>query len=56
MDKLIAQNIEIIKKFNILNNKIKNIENLILEFIESKKEEISEVLIMVISIAESFVW
>lgn len=55
IDKLITQNAELIKKINVLNNKIDNIEKLISEFIENKKEEITEVFIMVILITKPFV-
>lgn len=54
IDKLIMQNSELIKKLNIVNNKIENIEKLISEFIENKKEEISEVFVAVILNYETF--
>ena len=54
INKLIIQNSELIKKLNIVNNKIENIEKLISEFIENKKEEISEVFVAVILNYETF--
>ncbi|RHZ49674.1 hypothetical protein Glove_518g1 [Diversispora epigaea] len=41
LDKLIMQNAELIKTCNTLNNKIDNLEKIIVEFIENKKDEIS---------------
>ena len=50
IDKLIMQNSELIKKCDTLNGKIDNLEKIIVDFIESKKEELSEVFITVILI------
>jgi hypothetical protein len=55
IDKLIMQNSELIKKFDTLNDKIDNLEKIIVNFIESKKEEISEVFVTVIIIMKPFV-
>jgi hypothetical protein len=55
IDKLIMQNSEILKKWDALNNKIDNIEKLIIDLIESKKEEISDVVLGVILIMKPFV-
>ena len=55
IDKLIMQNSEILKKWDALNNKIDNIEKVIIDFIESKKEEISDVVLGVILIMKPFV-
>ncbi|RHZ64118.1 hypothetical protein Glove_326g224 [Diversispora epigaea] len=46
IDKLIMQNAELIKTCNTLNNKIDNLEKIIVEFIENKKEEISSAFVM----------
>lgn len=54
-DKLIMQNSELIKKFDILNDKLENLEKLIGDFIESKKEEVSEGFVMVILIIKFFI-
>ena len=56
LDKLIMQNAELIKTCNTLNNKIDNLEKTIVEYIESKKDEISSEFITVILIAKPFVW
>ncbi len=55
IDKLIMQNSELIKKCGTLNDKIDNLEKTIVDFIENKKEELSEVFITVILIMKSFV-
>jgi hypothetical protein len=55
IDKLITQNAEILKKWDALNSKIDNIEKMIIKFIESKKEEISDVVVGVILIMKPFV-
>jgi hypothetical protein len=55
IDKLIMQNSELIKKCDTLNGKIDNLEKIIVDFIESKKEELSEGFITVILIMKSFV-
>jgi hypothetical protein len=55
LDKLISQNSEIIKRFDILNNKIDNIEIKINEFLENKREEISMAFVTVILIIKPFV-
>lgn len=54
IDKLIMQNSELIKKCDTLNGKIDNLEKIIVDFIESKNEELSEVFITVILIMKSF--
>jgi hypothetical protein len=56
IDKLIMQNSELIKKCDTLNDKIDNLEKIIVNFIENKKEEISEVFITVILIIKPFVY
>jgi hypothetical protein len=55
IDKLITQNCELIKKCDTLNDKIDNIEKIIVTFIENKKEEISEAFVTVILITKPFV-
>lgn len=50
------QNAELIRKFDTVNNKVDNIEKLITEFAENKKEEISPVFITVILIMKPFIW
>jgi hypothetical protein len=54
-NKLIIQNSELIKKWDTLNNKIDNLEKIIKNFIENKKEEISDVFVTVILIMKHFV-
>ena len=55
IDKLIMQNSELIKKSDTLNDKIDNLEKLIVDFIENKKEELSEVFVTVILNMKPFV-
>jgi hypothetical protein len=49
------QNSKLIKKFDTLNDKLGNLEKLISDFIESKKEEVSERFVMVILIIKPFI-
>ena len=55
IDELIMQNSELIKKCGTLNDKIDNLEKLIVDFIENKKEELSEVFVTVILNMKPFV-